>query len=43
MDTETTWNDDVEASDLDLVEALELDILADKSKLCQLSNEEILF
>jgi hypothetical protein len=44
MDTETNWNDDVEASDLEMIEALEKDILAEKSELCRLSaDEELVF
>jgi hypothetical protein len=40
MDTETTWSDDVEACDLELIAMLELEILSEKSELCRLSRDE---
>ncbi|MFL5785399.1 MAG: hypothetical protein ACJ76H_12350 [Bacteriovoracaceae bacterium] len=44
MDTETTWNDDVEAADLELIAALEEEIKALKSELCRLSaDDELVF
>ena len=45
MNTETTWNDDVEAADLELIAALEEEILSNKSELCRLSSadEELVF
>lgn len=38
MDTETVWNDEVEATDLEMVAEMEAEILSDKAKLCRMSE-----
>ncbi len=40
MKTETVWNDEVEATDLELIAALEKEILEGKSELCRLSADD---
>ncbi|MES2526290.1 MAG: hypothetical protein V4598_04360 [Bdellovibrionota bacterium] len=40
MNAETTWNDEVEAVDLELIAALEREITDGKSKLARLSADD---
>lgn len=40
MNTETVWNDELEAVDFDLIAAIEADIAKSKSLLSRMSNEE---
>jgi hypothetical protein len=43
MDTQTNWTDETEATDLELIAALEADILKGKEELSRLSADDILF
>lgn len=38
METETVWNDEFEAHDLEMVAELEADIASEKTKLCRMSE-----